>query len=650
MSPARFSFGRSAAALAVLMSALASSARTVVDVSAEAKAAMDGLRPNFHFQAAKNWINDPCAPYYDQKTGLYHVFYQHNPYGPVWGNMTWGHAVSRNLISWVDLPHALSPTPNSPDDEGVFTGQVVPVGYKGLPTVYYTGASGKISWSQPYTRGSEKVVMATSEDGGLTWTKRPAALLNGPPEQYDVHGWRDPYLFTSPELDRRLEVPEGSAPTQYMTVSGSEREQGGRLFLYSSQDWVYWQFKGMLFAPELEEPTDASDSSGKEWTGSFGKNFEVANFFTLKDEDGNPHNFITVGTEGGRGATHDNHWSLWVSGEFSNAGDGRVTLTPTARGIADAGRSYASNSFWDPKVGRQVAYGWIGEDMDSERLGWAGTFTLPREHFVATYRHVFDPHDRLAGAGPFKVSDGPVVGGQRTKVVTTLGVRPVREVEALRDGGAGYTHQMTVEGTKKTVERLPVKGKFYEAVATAEHIPADGRVGFVVRHTDDMSERTLVYYDHGRGRVVVDRERSSKAEGVVKTEESGKFELFDIACDASLECVKLEKLELRVFVDSSVLEVYANGRFALSTRIYPTEGDAVHLSTYSKNGAAFGNVTVYNDFKFVFPRRDAPGPVAKVKDFDVPLGSASSAAVAPPEWAGLLCALSAAALAFVPKL
>src|SRR6185369_3966224 len=62
-------------------------------------------RPQFHFTPAQNWMNAPNAlVYYD---GEYHLFYQHNPFGDTWGHMSWGHAVSADLVRWRHLPVAL---------------------------------------------------------------------------------------------------------------------------------------------------------------------------------------------------------------------------------------------------------------------------------------------------------------------------------------------------------------------------------------------------------------------------------------------------------------------------------------------------------------------------------------------------------------
>ena len=92
------------------------------------------MRPEIHFTPERNWMNDPVGLICYQ--GYYHLFYQYFPYEKRWGTMHWGHAISKDLVSWQHLPVALYPS-RLEDCNGCFSGSAVQDG--GKMYLYYTG-------------------------------------------------------------------------------------------------------------------------------------------------------------------------------------------------------------------------------------------------------------------------------------------------------------------------------------------------------------------------------------------------------------------------------------------------------------------------------------------------------------------------------
>jgi len=123
-------------------------------------------RPGYHLTPRRGWMNDPNGLIWHG--GRYHAFFQHNPSGLDWGEIGWGHAVSRDLVTWDELPLAIAATA----EEYVFSGSVVPD-----PTnASELGPDGHGPLVAAYTShdrqsGAERQELAFSLDGGDTWTR-----------------------------------------------------------------------------------------------------------------------------------------------------------------------------------------------------------------------------------------------------------------------------------------------------------------------------------------------------------------------------------------------------------------------------------------------------------------------------------------------
>ena len=163
------------------------------------------FRPAYHHSPRYGWMNDPNGMFY--KDGVYHLYYQWNPYGSQWENMTWGHSTSRDLIHWEAQPTAIEA-----DALGsIFSGSCVVDKKNDRVVAFYTSA-GK----------SQVQSMAVSKDGGMTFEK----YAGNPVLVSKEEDFRDPKAFWNSEIQKWNMV---------LAV-------GQEMHIYSSsnlQDWTY---------------------------------------------------------------------------------------------------------------------------------------------------------------------------------------------------------------------------------------------------------------------------------------------------------------------------------------------------------------------------------------------------------------------------
>jgi fructan beta-fructosidase len=207
-------------------------------------------RPQFHFTAQKNWLNDPNGLVYYR--GEYHLFFQHNPSSVLWGNMTWGHAVSSDLVHWTQLEHALYP-----DELGtIFSGSAVVDWHNttGLQTgkeppliLLYTSAGTHAPEPVPFTQS-----LAYSNDRGRTWEKYADNPVLGHIRGHN----RDPKVIWHGETKQWL-----------MALYLDESDY----VLYGSSNLLQWQhlcdlqLPGVTECPDLFELPVDGDKNNKRW-------------------------------------------------------------------------------------------------------------------------------------------------------------------------------------------------------------------------------------------------------------------------------------------------------------------------------------------------------------------------------------------------
>lgn len=143
-------------------------------------------RPQYHFTPEKNWINDPNGLVFFG--GEYHMFYQYNPYGNKWGHMSWGHAVSKDLVHWKELPVAIPEAPPLT----IFSGSAV---IDPFNTSGFVQKLGQVPMVAIYTADipntNQSQHIAYSLDSGRTFTK----FNFNPVLDLEKKDFRDPKVF-----------------------------------------------------------------------------------------------------------------------------------------------------------------------------------------------------------------------------------------------------------------------------------------------------------------------------------------------------------------------------------------------------------------------------------------------------------------------
>jgi fructan beta-fructosidase len=406
-------------------------------------------RPHFHFAPARNWMNDPNGLIFYR--GKYHLFFQYNPEGDQWGNMSWGHATSTDLISWQEHPVAISYTPT----HAIFSGSAV-VDYfntTGLGSIE-NPAMVAIFTAHQHDGLRQSQSLAYSTDEGLTWQQ----YEGNPVLDLEMKDFRDPKVVWN--TVNEAWVMSVVKPHEY-TVA-----------FYQSEDLKQWELlseftnkngtDGVWECPDLFPLTVDGDSSKIKWVL-----------------------FVSVNPGGVTGGSGTQFFiGDWNGKEF-------IADDLNTRWL-DYGRdNYAGVTFNDAPDNRRIYMGWMNNWEYAKEIPAnpaRGSMTVPRELSLATID------------GKITLMQNPVKEISESAIVNrTFKITPTDSKSGVRfTSDDGRSFDVGYDSSSKEIY-IDRSGAWYQVDSTSVHAaPFDAqRKPFEIRVITDVGSAE-VFVDGGR--------------------------------------------------------------------------------------------------------------------------------------------------------
>ncbi len=449
--------------------------------------ANDIYRPQLHGMPASNWTNESHGlTWYN---GLWHIFFQKNANGPYMARLHWGHLTSTDLLHWQEDPIALAP--GEPYDlKGCWSGALMAV--SGQPHIIYTGVD----------NARARIVEAKPNDNNLiSWTKQ-GVIIDGRPAGLS-DDFRDPYAFES-------------CGNRYIVV-GTSKNGVGAMTLHKYVNGT-WTNDGSIFF----QGTNAT-TAGTFW--------EMPTVTPVGNK------WLVTATPIGTGkGTVTLYWVGTIGADGTFTPDNTTPRQLELDGMSKQGFGLLSPSITQ-KDGKTILMGIVPDKLgatDNYTMGWAHTYSLPREVTLA--------------------SDGSLIqkpavtlnAGSSATTLTNLQLNGVQKL----DGVSGRLWQVTGEFTV-------------------------GTSAFGLNFLKSGTQMAKIYYTPSTNEVTVDLSGIDR-----KVNDGGIFDGKYVSTLPTRPSVG-STLKLDVFLDHSILDVFINDTYAFSLRVFANDATANDVEVFA---------------------------------------------------------------------
>ncbi|KAJ0547530.1 putative beta-fructofuranosidase [Helianthus annuus] len=476
--------------------------------------------------------------------GYYHIFYQYNPKGAIWGNIVWAHSVSKDMVNWIHLEPAI--VPSKPYDKyGCWSGSatVLP-GDK--PVIFYTG----IVDPKPSPGHQVQVyaIPANYSDPYLREWIKPDDNPFLKPTSENISAFRDP---TTAWYNNG----------HWKMIIGSRHNHRGIAYLYRSRDFVTWvkakhpfhskRDTGMWECPDFY-PVASKGTNGLD-TSTLGKGVK----YVLKNSiEVTRYEYYTIGR-------YDLIKDIYVPYNTTEDGWGGLRY--------DYGNFYASKSFYDPSTKRRILWGWANESStqnEDVEKGWAGIQLIPRKVWL-------DPRGQMLLQWP--ISELETLRRKKVElnnVIVKKGniveVKGLIAVQADVDVTFTFSSLEKAELYDENWAEFPHHdlGKSICGVRGATVQGGLGPFGLMTLASHNLEEYTPVFFRvfktiNKKHKVLLCSDATPSSLNPKEYKPSfGGFVDVDLS---------EKKLSLRSLIDHSVVESFAEGgKTVITSRVYPT--------------------------------------------------------------------------------